>query len=193
MRRWWFYPLALLVLALLVEAGLLIGMAAMADRLDDPTPADVIIVLGAGINRYGVPSTTLVNRLDHALALYEAGYAHRFLVTGGQGEDEPEPEANVMRQYLVRRGVPEWAIVSETNALNTKENLLNAKALMTLSGMKTAIVVTSDYHLWRAMQVAEDVGIAASGAAAQNDPRAYYALRNSVRETLSWIKYVFTR
>lgn len=192
-RKWWLFPALLAVLAIVVEAGLLLGVTTMAGRLDDPQPADVLIVLGAGVNQYGTPSATLVNRLNRALSLYEAGYARRFIVTGGQGEGEPVAEAEVMRAYLVARGVPDWAIQSETQALNTRENLLNARALMQMNGLETAIVVTSDYHLWRAIRLAEDAGITASGAGAPNDARGYYALRNVFRETLSWVKYAFTR
>lgn len=193
LRKWWFYVLLLVVIGLLIEVGLYIGVVTTAQRMDDPQPADTMIILGAGINEEGFPRSTLQYRLDRALELYAQGYAPAIIVTGAQGDDEPMPEAYAMRDYLVQRGIPESAVYCDPDSYNTKENLANAKAIMDAEGMETALVVTSDYHLWRALHLAEDLGISASGAGAKNASSTYYAVRNSIRETLSWIKYFFTR
>ena len=193
LRKWWFYVLLLVVIGLLMEVGLYIGVVTTAQRMDDPQPADTMIILGAGINEEGFPRSTLQYRLDRALELYAQGYAPAIIVTGAQGDDEPMPEAYAMRDYLVQRGIPESAVHCDPDSYNTKENLANAKAIMDAEGMETALVVTSDYHLWRALHLAADLGISASGAGAKNASSTYYAVRNSIRETLSWIKYFFTR
>lgn len=192
-RKWWFYVLLGIGLLVLIEVGLYIGVVTTAKRMDDPQPADTIIVLGAGINMEGQPKSTLQYRLDRTLALYEEGYAPAIIMTGAQGDDEPMPEAYAMKQYVVARGVPEDIVYCDAASYNTKENLTNAKAIMEAQGMETALIVTSDYHLWRALHIAEDLGIEASGGGSQNAYTRYHATINCLRETLSWIKYVFTR
>lgn len=183
----------LCALAILVEAALFVAVVTMAKRMDAPQPADTMIVLGAGINMDGYPRSTLQYRLDRTAALYNEGYAPTVIVTGAQGDDEPMPEAYAMRNYLVSKGVPEEAIFCEPDSYNTRQNLQNAKAIMNENGMESAIIVTSDYHLWRSLHLAEDLGIAASGAGAKNAASRYHAVRNCMRETLSWIKYAVTR
>lgn len=192
-RKWWKVLLCIVLIGVAVEGALLIGVVTAAGRMDDPQPADVIIVLGAGINMQGIPSSTLQYRLDRALQLYYEGYAPQVIVTGAQGDDEPLPEAVVMKRVLVMGGIPEEAVHIEADSYNTRENLANAKVIMDANGMETALVVTSDYHLWRALHLAEDLGIPASGAGAKNAALPYYRARNYVRETLSWVKYAFTR
>lgn len=192
-RKWWFYALLLLALAITVEIVLFIAVVITAGKLDDPRPADAMIVLGAGINMEGRPKSTLQYRLDRAAALYHEGYAPVIITTGAQGDDEPMPEAYAMRDYLVEKGVPEDAILCDPASYNTRENLENAKVLMDGNGLQTALVVTSDYHLWRTLHIAEDIGLEASGAGARNARTWFYAAQNCARETLSWIKYFFTR
>lgn len=185
--------LALVALMAVVEIVLFICVVAAAKGLDAPQPADAMIVLGAGINMEGMPKSTLQYRLDRAVELYERGYAPVIIMTGAQGDDEPMPEAYAMRDYVVARGVPESAVRCDPDSYNTRENLENAKAILEAEGLETALVVTSDYHVWRALRLAGDLGIQASGAGAQNAKTWMYAVRNIARETLSWIKYALTR
>lgn len=192
-RKWWVYALLILLVALLTEIILFISVVVTAKKMDNPQPADTMIVLGAGINMEGQPKSTLQYRLDRAIELYEQGYAPAIIMTGAQGDDEPMPEAYAMRDYAVERGVPDNAVFCDPNSYNTKENLQNAKAIMEENGMATALVVTSDYHVWRTLQLAGDLDIEAAGAGARNAKTWRYAVRNCMRETLSWIKYALTR
>lgn len=192
-RSWLCCALVLLIVAVAIEGGLLIAVYASASRMDAPEPSDVMVVLGAGISMDGQPRSTLRLRLERTLALFEQGFAPRIIVTGAQGDDEPMPEAYAMRNWLLERGVPEEAILCEPNSFNTQQNLENAKALMAEHGLQTAIIVTSDYHLRRALSMAEALGMDASGAGSRNAITRRYRLSNSIRETLSWVKYTFTR
>lgn len=182
-----------LLLCVLLAASLMVAVAVQAKRLNAPAPADVLIVLGARVEPDGSPSPALARRLDRALACYEAGDAPVIITTGGQGKDEPMPEGEAMRAYLIARGVPETAVLAETASNNTMENIEGAKAIMAEIGAETAVIVTSDYHLWRALDMAARAGIEATGAGSQNALTLPVSIRNTIQETLSWIKYIFTR
>ncbi len=189
-RRWWFFPAVAVALAGFVVAVLFTCVVMNASRMDDPIPSDVIIVLGASIDANGTPMPMLERRLNRALDLYNEGYAPVIIVTGAQGDDEPTTEASAMRAYLIERGVPEDAVLEEDASYNTRENLSNAKMIMEERGLVTALVVTSDYHLWRALSLCADMDIPASGAGAQNALTFLKAMTNCARESLSWVKYL---
>lgn len=192
-KRWTFYVLLAILVAILCEAALFTAVAVNARRLDDPQPADAILILGARIRPDGTPTPALERRLDRALELYQAGYAPLVITTGARGNDEPMPEADAMRTYLLERGVPADAVLAENASYNTIESLENAKAMLDARGLSSAIIVTSDYHLWRALSMCRDIGLAATGAGSQNALTFPVAIRNILQETLSWVKYVLTR
>lgn len=192
-RRWWFYPALLAMILALLEIALLAAVVINADRLDAPAPADALIVLGARIYADGSPSPALERRLNRALDLYQAGYAPLIITTGAQGDDEPMPEGDAMRRYLVERGVPEDAVLAEVESTSTMENLENAKAMLDARGLSSAVIVSSDYHLWRALSMAKDIGLEATGAGSQNALTLRVQVRNCLQETVSWMKYVLTR
>ncbi|MCD8508854.1 MAG: YdcF family protein [Bacillus sp. (in: Bacteria)] len=129
-----------------------------------PVDSDVIIVLGAGVWEHG-PSPALKARLDRAIEVYENGYGEVFIVTGGLG-DFPPTEAEAMRDYLVGEGVPPEQIFLEPLATNTLENLQNSKVIMEEYGWRSAVIVTDVFHMKRALNIAEDLSIDATGAAA---------------------------
>ena len=188
-QKRWFCLIPILAIGLLLLL-LLTSVAVNAERLNAPEPADTLIVLGAQVYRGGVPSPALKRRLDVALALYQEGLAGAIITTGAQGSNEPMPEAVAMKAYLVAHGVPEDAVFCDPDSFNTVENITNAKAIMDAEGFLSAIVVTSDYHLWRALSICGDLGIPATGAGSQNAETWPRIVRNWVQETGSWVKYV---
>ena len=124
---------------------------------------DAIIVLGAQVLLSGEPNTQLEWRLDAAL---EAWKAHQvpIVACGGQGADEPLPEAEAMRNYLTARGVPEEMVLMDPDSYNTNQNLQHAgEILKKVPGIRKVVIVTSDYHVPRAMALAEDMGFEAAG------------------------------
>ncbi len=152
---------------------------------------DAIIVLGAQVLKNGEPNTQLQWRLDAAL---EAWKTHEtpFVVCGAQGSDEPVPEARAMRDYLSARGVPEEMIHMDDKSFNTNQNLTNAgEILRTLPGIRKVLIVTSDYHVPRAMALAQDLGFEAEGLGAPCKPE--YWIKNHAREALAWVKYWLTK
>ena len=148
---------------------------------------DAIIVLGAQVLLNGEPNTQLQWRLDAALEAWQAKQVP-IVTCGAQGKDEPLPEAEAMKNYLAARGVPEEMILPDPDSYNTNQNLRNAaKLLKEREGIRKVLIVTSDYHLPRAMALAGDQGFRAAGLGAPCKPE--YWLKNHAREALSWVKY----
>jgi len=149
---------------------------------------DAIIVLGAQVRPDGSPSVQLSWRLDKAK---EAWDRHRvpIVVCGAQGKDEPMTEAEGMKRYLVSLGVPEQDILMDPASFNTRQNLENARKILSASTQsRRPLVVTSDYHVPRALALARDAGFAeAEGLGSPCLPE--YWLKNHAREALAWVKY----
>ena len=87
----------------------------------------------------------------------------------------------------MQKGVPEEMILTDAASFNTRQNIRHAAALLSEHEVRTVLIVTSDYHLPRAMAMAEDEGLNATGLGAETLPQ--YWLKNYGREALAWIKY----
>ena len=157
----------------------------METHLPEMKESDVIIVLGAQVKEDGTPSVALEGRLTAALESYEQN-RQTIIVCGARGTNEPRAEGDVMREWLLARGVQESDVVAETGSFNTRENLRNAKAIMDERGLSQALVVTSDYHVARALMLCRQEGVAATGKGSPSKPE--YFIKNHFREGLSWIK-----
>lgn len=179
----------LAALALMAEIALMICVFVTGEKPRNTEKADALVVLGARVMPDGELSTTLEHRIETAYELYERGLAKAFVLCGARGADEPVTEAAAMREYLISRGVPEAAIYTEDQSENTLENLTNAKAILADAGMETAIVVTSEYHLQRALWLARDVNLPATGYPAPGPDLLINRLKARARESLSWINY----
>lgn len=178
--------LLMLALAGVISALALMGFVYyMETHLPEVKESDVIIVLGAQVKEDGTPSVALERRLTAALESYER-QRQTIIVCGAQGANEPRAEGDVMRDWLMARGVPEADIVAETESYNTRENLRNARRIMEERGLSQALVVTSDYHVARALMLCRQEGVAATGKGSPSKPE--YFIKNHFREGLSWIK-----
>ena len=148
---------------------------------------DAIIVLGAQILPDGEPSVQLQWRLDTALSAY-AVHPVMTVVCGAKGNNEPYPEAVTMEQYLISHGISSNMILSDPSSLNTRQNLLNAKELLSAQGeIHRVLIVTSDYHVPRALAMASDIGFDAMGLG--SPCKSEYWIKNHSREALAWVKY----
>lgn len=117
--------------------------------VDDAVRADAIVVLGAAA--YGeVPSPVLRARVDHGITLLRRGLARKLVFTGGVGPSDTLSEAEVARRYALRAGVAEDDILVETRSTMTFGNLAEAQRVMTAHGLRTAILVSDPFHLYRA-------------------------------------------
>lgn len=122
---------------------------------------DCILVLGCGV-RGNTPSPLLSDRLDAAIALYEAGVAPKLLMSGDHGEIFYN-EVSVMRQYAMDRGVPSEDIFLDHAGFSTYESMYRASDVF---GVKKAVVVTQKYHLYRAIYDSAAFKIETDGAIA---------------------------
>jgi uncharacterized SAM-binding protein YcdF (DUF218 family) len=129
-----------------------------AGRSDQARAVDAIVVMGAA--QYdGRPSPQLAARLDHAVALYQQGFAPLVVVTGGKLPDDRFTEAEASASYLGERGVPSDAIVLESAGRSTYESLRGVADLLEERGLGSVLIVTDPYHSLRARMIAEDVGL----------------------------------
>ncbi len=157
------------------------------DPSDLREPYDAIIVLGAQVKTDGTPSVQLSWRLDAAAEAYR-NRPVPIVVCGAQGADEPMPEAVAMRDVLAEKGIPEDMILMDPDSRDTRQNLTNAKTLLSgMENVRKVLVVSSDYHVPRALALASDMGFEAVGLGAPCKPE--YWIKNHARETLAWIKY----
>jgi uncharacterized SAM-binding protein YcdF (DUF218 family) len=154
---------------------------------DEAQAADLILVLGAAEYR-GRPSPVLKARLDHAFGLYTRRLAPRILTTGGAGGDPVFTEGGVGRSYLMGRGVPSEAIVVETESESTVEATAMAAEIMGRMGLRSVIVVSDGYHVYRVKRMLEARGLKVYGSPRKE--RESDALRdrwNFVRQAIGYL------
>lgn len=182
-KTWRIVLAALLVLGAAVFAVFEAPVISNAKTDADPQ-SDYLIVLGAGVNG-SAPSLSMVNRLEAALDYLEAYPDAVAIVSGGQGAGEDVTEASAMHDWLVAHGMPESRIVQEDQSTSTRENLENSFAIIRSRGGDPAggvAVVSSEYHLYRAKQMARALGAKPLGVAAETTlptMRANYFIREA--------------
>jgi uncharacterized SAM-binding protein YcdF (DUF218 family) len=155
--------------------------------LPKPKTCDFILVLGCGLKNGETVSKLLAGRLDRALRYYVlGGKKATFVVSGGKGADEKVSEAYAMKQYLLNNGIPEAQIIMENSSTSTRENLTFSKAIMEDAKPDySCIVVTSNYHVLRAVILARNVGLNAQGVGGKT--ALYYLPAAFIREYIAII------
>lgn len=182
-KTWRIVLAALLVLGAAVFAVFEAPVISNA-KTDAAPQSDYLIVLGAGVNG-SAPSLSMVNRLEAALDYLETYPDAVAIVSGGQGAGEDVTEASAMHDWLVAHGMPESRIVQEDQSTSTRENLENSFAIIRSRGGDPAdgvAVVSSEYHLYRAKQMARALGAKPLGVAAETTlptMRANYFIREA--------------
>lgn len=154
--------------------------AAVRSRIVAPetayyTGADCILILGAGVRDDGSPSHMLEDRLLTGIDLCKNGVTKTLLMSGDHGREEYD-EVNCMKDYAVNTGVPAEDIFMDHAGFSTYESLYRARDVF---GAEKIVIVTQKYHLYRALYVADALGLDAVGVSA--DLRTYYG--QSLRET----------
>ena len=127
---------------------------------------DCILVLGAGVKN-GSPKPMLEHRLDYAIDLYNKGVSSKIIMSGDHGRKDYD-EVNVMKSYAIEKGVPSQDIFMDHAGFSTYESIYRARDIFKVKSM---VIVTQEYHLYRALYIANEFGIEAVGYA--SDPRAY--------------------
>ena len=140
---------------------------------------DCILVLGAGV-RNGAPSAMLRDRIDGGVELYLAGASPKIIMSGDHGRKDYD-EVNVMKDEAIAAGVPSADVFMDHAGFSTYESMYRAKEIF---GADKIIIVTQQYHLYRSIYIAEQLGIEAYGVSA--DPRRYRgAVYRELREVLA--------
>ena len=139
--------------------------------------ADCILVLGAGVRPDGTPSAMLQERIDMGAALYELGASDCILMSGDH-ETEDYNEVDPMKNGAVAAGVPSEAVFIDPFGLSTYESMARTAQIF---GAKRVVVVTQEYHLYRALYLARAYGLDAVGVACDTQVYSGQALRE-VRE-----------
>lgn len=123
---------------------------------------DCILVLGAGVREDGTPSPLLQERLDMGVRLYDLGASAKILMSGDHGRADYD-EVNKMKEYAVKNGVSSHDVFMDHAGFSTYESMYRARDVFQV---KKLIIVTQQYHLYRALYVAEKLGLEAYGVAA---------------------------
>ena len=150
---------------------------------------DCILVLGAGV--WGnSPSPMLEDRLLEGIKLYQSGVANKIIMTGDHGRKEYD-EVNVMKDFAIDKGVPSEDIFMDHAGFSTYESIYRARDIFEA---KKVIIVTQKYHLYRALYIANQLGIEAYGVGA--DPREYVGqsmreLREILARNKDFVKCIF--
>ena len=185
----WLFWTAILALALLVAAFASVTRAIVHDsRKQELHHADAIIVFGAA-EYDGRPSPVFRARLDHAYDLFRTGLAPVVITTGGYASDPNFSEGGVGHDYLMRRGVPESALIAETQASDTAESAERVAVIMRVNHMKSSIAVSDAYHVFRIRKLLEHQGVQVF-LAPRPDSRPKSAWQRGVavlRESMSYL------
>lgn len=135
-----------------------------ADEAAELENTDCVLVLGAGV-RDGSPTPMLRDRLITGISLYESGAAPKIIMSGDHGREDYD-EVNVMKSYAVENGVPDSDVFMDHAGFSTYDSVYRAKAVFEADSI---IIVTQKYHLYRALYIAEKLGVNAVGVAADLD------------------------
>lgn len=150
---------------------------------------DCIIVLGAGI--WGdKPSPMLEDRLLEAIDLYQNNVSSKIIMSGDHSKEEYD-EVNIMKNYAIEKGIPSENIFMDHAGFSTYESIYRAQKIFEA---KKVVIVTQKYHLYRALYIANQLGLEAYGVGA--DPRQYVgAIYREIREILArdkdFVKCIF--
>lgn len=175
------------VMALVLGAMTLIAVKGRQDDHMDQYP-EFAVVLGAQIHG-DQPSLTLRRRLDKAAEYLQDHPQATVIVSGGQGADELQTEASVMREYLIQKQIAPERIVEEPLASDTRENLQFSAALAEELGMDTkkVLIITSDFHQLRAKYIARSLGMEPYGLSSKTAPWIL-KINFELREVFAFVK-----
>ena len=183
LRRWGMRMFALELVVNTVFSGYIM----IKGRDDSWRNADAIIVLGRQLID-GYMSDELTDRLDAAIEVYQHGNEPVIIVSGGRTSEAIATEADLMFRYLTAHGIDSGKIIKEGRAMNTQQNLRYSLPLT--YGREHVVIVSSDYHLYRAALIAGYYGCSASLYPAETNPFEWPFQLS--REKLAIVKFLLT-
>ncbi len=181
-------PLKIIFFVILVIIILTIGInliiyfstknSIITDKSEKLENIDCILILGAGIWN-NQPSPMLEDRLLEGISLYKKGISSKIIMSGDHGKVDYD-EVNIMKKFAIEKGVNSEDIFMDHAGFSTYESIYRTQKIFQV---KKIVIVTQQYHLYRALYIAKQFGIEAYGVA--SNPREY--ARQSIREVREWI------
>lgn len=146
---------------------------------------DCILILGAGVKN-GRPSLMLEDRLQKGLELYNNSVSNKIIVSGDHGRKDYD-EVNIMKEYLTKNNVFSSDIFMDHAGFSTYDSIYRAEEIFKA---KKIVIVSQEYHLYRALFIADKLGLEAYGVKAQ--PKEYNGdAYREIREVIARIKDYF--
>lgn len=144
-------------------------------------PFDCIIILGAGLWD-GELSPLLEDRVLTGIELYKRGFSPKLLMSGDHGRVEYD-EVNAMKAYAIKNDIPKDDIFLDHAGFSTYDSIYRAKHIF---GAQRVLIVTQKYHLYRALHIADSLGLEACGVSSDRRPYTLYTnIYNQTREFLA--------
>ena len=146
----------------------------------EQTDIDCILVLGCYVHDSGRPSDMLADRLRRGIELYQSGAAPKLLMSGDHGQKDYN-EVKAMKLEAMEEGIPSEDIFMDHAGFSTYESIFRARDVFAADKI---IIVTQEYHLYRALHIANALGVEAYGVAADYNTYVGQAYRE-LREILA--------
>ena len=161
----------------------------LKDDYESFPKVDYILVLGAGVwdNK---PSPILEDRILEGINLYNKGVSNIIIMTGNNS-DESKNEVNVMKEYAISKGVPSGDIFVDNYGINTYESVVRAQEVFNANNI---FIVTQEYHLYRSLYIANQLGIEAYGVSASKrdySEKLYREIREVLARNKDFVKCFF--
>ncbi|MCT1435059.1 YdcF family protein [Dietzia maris] len=185
--------MAIALLLCLVIPGFISFRVWSVARVDDRSPADAIVVLGAA-QYNGIPTPVFQARLEHAALLFEEGVAPQVITVGGSQPGDLYTEAGSGRAYLTRLGVPPEAILAVETGTNTEGSLDAVAQTVRDQGGQSVVLVSDPTHSYRSRMMARDAGLDAWTSPTRHGPAVWTRenqIMGIIRETgaVLWYQY----
>ena len=144
---------------------------------------DCILVLGCFVHDSGRPSDMLHDRLQRGVELYDLGAAPKLLMSGDHGRTDYD-EVAAMKQFALDAGIPSENVFMDHAGFSTYESIYRAKEIFQADKI---LIVTQEYHLYRALYIANRLGVEAYGVSSDYHTYVGQSMRDA-REVLARIK-----
>jgi uncharacterized SAM-binding protein YcdF (DUF218 family) len=157
---------------------------------DNAQKADAILIFGNKVEESGVPSERLQSRLDQGVELFNQGMASTIVVSGGLGK-EGFKEAEVMKEYLVKTGIPATSIIVDNTGNNTHETAKNLAKIAQNTKIESVIIVSQYYHVLRAQLSLNKAGFNTTYSSYARMSPEFRDLYSIPREIIGYYAYLF--
>ena len=192
-KKWKHILLAGICLVVLMIGGINwyvchVSSSAIENKIDNFKGYDVAMVLGAKVFPDGRLSDMMKDRADKALELYKAGLVKKILVSGDHGTDHYD-ETNTIRNYLLGKGIPREDVFMDHAGFTTFNSMYRARDVFKVKKM---IVISQKFHLYRALYLADHLGLEVKGLEAdQHNYNRWGLFELNVREVVACCKAVW--